>query len=417
MVLFRSISRTYRDAFRGLPRQVWLLAAVEFVNRSGMMVFFFMALYVKERLGFTDTQAGQVMTAYGVGAILGVYGGGRLSDRWGAYNVQKLSLLVSGILLFFLGQASSLAGILVLMAAHGAAGEALRPANASAVAALCAAPTRARGYALARLATNLGITFGPLVGGFLALRDYSLLFWVDGATSITAGLLLMAIIPAARPAPRPYARPGPAHPGSISNGSPWRDGPFLRLAGLFFCQGLVFSQLAGAFPVDLRAHYGLSQSCIGTLLATNTVLILAFEMILINALSHVPARRVTAVGSLMLGAGYALMAPGATYFYAVFTVVVWTFGEMLAIPNFSTLAAEHGTELNRGAYMGAFGLAFAIAMALGPGLGLLARDHLGREAVWIACGALGTLVAVALRLDRGHRPIQAGDSDTAPAQA
>ena len=37
--MFSSIVRSYRAAFAGLPRQVWVLALCLFVNRVGMRVF------------------------------------------------------------------------------------------------------------------------------------------------------------------------------------------------------------------------------------------------------------------------------------------------------------------------------------------------------------------------------------------
>ncbi|MCI0656199.1 MAG: MFS transporter, partial [Acidobacteria bacterium] len=38
------IAASYRQAFSGLPRSVWLLSAVTFVNRSGTMVLPFLVL-------------------------------------------------------------------------------------------------------------------------------------------------------------------------------------------------------------------------------------------------------------------------------------------------------------------------------------------------------------------------------------
>ena len=59
------IVQTYKEAYGGLPRAAWLLALLELVNRSGMMVLFFFTLYMTRRLGFTVVQAGSVMSAYG----------------------------------------------------------------------------------------------------------------------------------------------------------------------------------------------------------------------------------------------------------------------------------------------------------------------------------------------------------------
>ena len=95
-------AQTYREAYGGLPRAAWLLALLELVNRSGMMVLFFFTLYMTRKLGFTVVQAGSVMSAYGVGSMVGTYLGGRLCDRLGAYHVQKLSLGGSAVLLVVL---------------------------------------------------------------------------------------------------------------------------------------------------------------------------------------------------------------------------------------------------------------------------------------------------------------------------
>ena len=98
----RSPRAAYGEAYGGLPRAAWLLAALELVNRSGMMVLFFLTIYMTRKLGFTVVQAGSVMSAYGVGSMLGTIFGGRLCDRLGAYHVQKLSLGASALLLVVL---------------------------------------------------------------------------------------------------------------------------------------------------------------------------------------------------------------------------------------------------------------------------------------------------------------------------
>jgi MFS family permease len=53
---------------------------------------------------------------------------------------------------------------------------------------------RKAAFALTRLAINLGMSIGPVVGGFLAMYSFKLLFYVDGITSLLAGALI-AILP------------------------------------------------------------------------------------------------------------------------------------------------------------------------------------------------------------------------------
>ena len=74
--MFRSIAATYREAFSGLSRSVWLLSVASLVNRAGTMVMPFLVLYLVEKRGFTTTQAGQTLALYGLGAMVASYCGG-----------------------------------------------------------------------------------------------------------------------------------------------------------------------------------------------------------------------------------------------------------------------------------------------------------------------------------------------------
>src|SRR5690606_32582739 len=49
---------------------------------------------------------------------------------------------------------------------------------------------RRTAFALNRLAINLGMSIGPVAGGFLSMVSFSLLFYVDAVTSILAGIYL-----------------------------------------------------------------------------------------------------------------------------------------------------------------------------------------------------------------------------------
>ena len=325
------IVQSYKEAYGGLPRAAWLLALLELVNRSGMMVLFFFTLYMTRRLGFSVVQAGTVMSAYGAGSMAGTYLGGRLCDRLGAYHVQKLSLGVSAALLVALQLPRSPWLLALLMLALAAFSDALHPANAAATAQICTPELRPKGFALHRLAGNLGVSIGPVVGGYLALLDYKWLFWADGLTSLLACGLAFVCLPSAGPH-------GEAHAAAARPAVPaWRNAPFLRLLPLVFGIGLVFAQFFSTYPLYLRLYYGLPESGVGRLIAVNTLLIVAVEMALMHALRRQAPTRVIAVGTLLLGLGFGLTPFGSTTPFAVLSVVVWTLGEILTLPMLLTL--------------------------------------------------------------------------------
>jgi predicted MFS family arabinose efflux permease len=388
MTVFRMIYVLYKNAYSGLPREAWLLSLIEFVNRSGNMVFFYMTLYLTQHFGFSTTRAGQVISAFGLGALLGAYLGGKLTDSLGAYNVQKLSLLLNGIGYLLLGQLTSYGSILITMFFVGVVSESLHPANATAMSQVCPPSLRTKGFALNRLAINLGVTIGPVVGGYLAMTDYSLLFWIDGLTCLLAVGLFSIFFKTSRPDAADQAESSPV------KRSAFKDFYFMKIMGLVFFMGIIFVQLFNTFPLYLRTVYGFLENRIGMMIAINTVIIVIFEMLLMDALRNQSLKRVIGLGAMLLGVGFALMPLGRGFLFGAFTVVIWTVGEMLALPSLTTLIANHSEDAERGKYMGIYSFAFALSLMVGPTVGAKIYASLGPEVLWFGCGILGILLWV-----------------------
>jgi predicted MFS family arabinose efflux permease len=383
--MFRAIVKNYREAFSGLPRTVWLLATASLVNRSGTMVLPFLALFLTERRGFSTTEAGQVLACYGLGGAAGTYLGGWLSDRFDASRVMVGSLVLTGAGFLILGHLEARWAIFVTVFFLSLVGEAFRPANSSAIAAASPPAERTKAFALYRLAINLGMTLGPALGGFLAARDYSWLFRVDGATCIlAAGFLWMFLSRDARAVDREEALAAAA-----AERSPWRDGPFMALAVLRFVLAMVTFQIASTFPLTLRDFHRFSKGEIGLVLGVNTLVIVLFEMVLVHRLSGRDPLKVVAMGSFLFCLGMALLPLGSGFAYVAFTVIVWTVGEMLTFPVLAGAVANRAGEANRGRYMAIFTLSFEGAFVIAPLAGTWIYQNFGPRALWLSCGAIG----------------------------
>jgi len=399
----------YKDAYSGLPGQAWILALAEFINRCGFMVLVFLNIYLTRHLGFSLLQAGQVLSAYGLGSIVGGYLGGHFCDRLGVRNVQLGSLVLSGTLLIGAGYASTFGSILVFLFLYGVVSAAIFPANDTAMTRFCPGTLLTKGFALRRLSANLGITFGPVIGGFLILLDYRWLFWVDGLTTLASAVVIAALLKSIPSA----AGPGSGG-GTRPSRSPWRDRPFLAFMGLLFVLMTVFSQLFSTFNLYLNTAYGLPENRIGPLWAVNTVLIVLIEMVLIHALRKRPEVKIAALGGALIGLGFALLPFGRGFGYAAFTVVVWTMGEILTMPFTATIvAARAGNAVGR--YMGVFSLMFSSAMFIAPYVGNWLYAKIGGDALWPLAGGIGVLAAAGIWMMRGALavPKQREDGRTA----
>ena len=157
------------------------------------MVLPFLTLYLTVDRRLPVSTAGLAITIYGISAIVIAPLSGRLSDRLGGLRVMKTSLVLSGLVLLVFSLVDSLPGIFAVTAVWAIASEAFRPPSMAIIGELAGPQQRKAAFALTRLAINLGMSIGPVVGGFLAMHSFKLLFYVDGATSLLAGVLIATL--------------------------------------------------------------------------------------------------------------------------------------------------------------------------------------------------------------------------------
>ncbi|MEM7350640.1 MAG: MFS transporter [Acidobacteriota bacterium] len=393
----------YLDAYRGLPREVWFLSAVLLVNRSGTMVLTFLTLYLTLELGWTLTLAGQVLSIYGVGHLAGAWIGGWLCDRIGGLRIQFLSLLLSGLGMFVLEHLRTPTGVMLATFFVATTAESFRPANGATLAAFSPPHLRTRAVALNRMALNLGFAFGPAVGGWLAVRDYSLLFWVDGVTCILAAFLLRALLPHE---PIEATDESAAGQRAALELHPMKDWIFLAFLGLVVLLTLGFFQGWSTYPVFLNEVYGLAESQFGLLMTLNAVLILAFEMILTHRAEVFRPLSVVGAGTFLFGLGMTVLLFGNHWMLAVFSVVIWTTGEMLAAPFAGGWVANRAGPKHRGKYMGLYTMAWGLGFIIAPSGGAWIYQHFGPNTLWLATGLLGAVTWIGFELlDRRIRQL------------
>jgi MFS family permease len=372
----------------GLPRDSWLLALATLVNRAGTMVIPFLALHFTRNLGFSAGQAGLALAAYGVVSLLTSPFAGRLSDRVGSQRILTLSLFLGGLGFWALPLLRTLPQVLAGMVVLSAVSEAMRPATLALVSDLAPPELRRQAFALNRLAINLGMSVGPALGGFLAARSFATLFWVDGATSIAASLVLL-VFPLRVGSVESHAAAPPSL-GAIAD---------RRLRYVILCLLpviLVFFQHEGPMPVWMVEDLGMPTQNFGLLFTINTLLIVFLEVRLNGLTAHWSPARALATGSALCTVGFGALAFLTTYWGVVATVVVWTFGEMILFPATAAYVSELAPPTRRGEYMGFYSMTFGIGFTLGPWAGLSVLEAAGARTLWLACLAVGTVSTLLL---------------------
>ena len=359
------------------------------------MVLPFLTLYLTVDRRLSASTAGLAITIYGISAIVIAPLSGRLSDRLGGLLIMKVSLVLSGMVLLIFSFVHSLSGILAVTAVWAITSEAFRPPSMAIIGELAGPQQRKAAFALTRLAINVGMSIGPVVGGFLAIHSFKLLFYVDGATSLLAGALI-AILPWRQLNPQALEKevvekteitPRPRYSDVL------RDRVFIYFLLAMIPIELVFFQPLAAMPLFLVRDLHMTEAGFGALLAINTVIIILVEVALNAAMADWSHRYAISLGALLVGAGFGALIFANSVSAVAATVVIWTFGEMILLPASSAFVSDVAPSKQAGAYMGLYTMGFSVAVAIGPWLGTQILEQYGSDAVWIGtfiCGCVTT---------------------------
>lgn len=367
-----------------------MLSIVMLINRTGSMVLPFLGVYMADHLQFDIATIGLVLSCFGVGGMVGSWLGGYLTDKLGEYYVQLGSLLISVPLFliypFFTTPVSL--GLLVLV--QSIVSELFRPANSVAISKYARPENLTRAFSLNRMAVNLGFSIGPAMGGFLSIYSYNLLFYTNGIMTLGAAIVYYNFfkkrqrlfkIQKQRKRRDEIAKVEPFR----KELSPYSDLPFLLFCMICLVFNICFFQLMNTLPLFYKEGLHLSQGMIGLLMGTNGIVVVVFEMLLV----HVAEKKLTVAqtmlfGTLVCALSFALLGFNPAHVTLFLAMSLLSIGEILVLPFMASITAKRSGIHNKGAYMGANGLSFALAFIVAPILGTKLVISIGFSNLWIS---------------------------------
>jgi len=392
MSLFKEITTTYKQSFTGLSRETWILSIVMLINRSGYMAVPFMGLFVTQSLHRPASDAGYIITLFGLGSILGSAAGGKLTDVVGFRPVQIVAAIVSGIFFLVFANVTHFHTLCILAVVISFFSEAFRPANFAAIAAYAKPGLETRSYSLNRLATNIGWAVGVSMGGLIASYNYKMLFIVDGAVSIIAGLAILWFLPRIKG----YRKAIKEKTKDMIVMKPWQDIVFIKfilLSTVFIiCAFLIFRVV----PVFFKQVWKIDEFMIGLILGFNGIIIALFEMVMIHKIENKRSPIFfIVVGVFFIAACFlVLLLPfNLPVLLGCMCIVLFTIGEMFALPFINTFVMSRSNEFNRGLYAAGYMLCWSVASLVGPTAGFFIAENYGYNVLWMLIS--GMLLACA----------------------
>jgi len=401
-----------------LVRRVWggdvdpalhPVLAVSFAGSvAGATAYPFLGVWAVKELGAPKSH---LAVAYLCSAILsGIVGfiGGRSSD----YIGRRPLILIGGafqmltpLVLLAVGHHVYLGlAALALLPVFGSLGGA---ADQAMVADLVAPERHADAYSAVRVASNLGVVIGPVIGGILLIGGHWSHIWL-GTLVLGAAAYGFAF----RYIPRggAYAPKGPPERSALR--VILRDSPFLlfMLASVFATMTYIATETL--LPISVTTTHHLSPAVWGFLMILNPLAVTLFQLRLTRFTAHVPASLKLGVAMPLMGVPFLLLNVNGSAPVIAVVIALFVLGEMLWVPTSQAVVAGLAPADIRGAYMGVFGSTWSIGWALTPFLGLEVQSAYGDATMWMCVASVGVLAGViALLATRGH------DQDTEVASA
>jgi MFS family permease len=391
-----------------LPREYWVLWTGTLVNRAGTFIEPFAVLYLTSQRGFTPSEVGIALVAFGFGAVHSQLVGGWTADHIGRRATLVWGMVACAVCIVLLAVARGLGPICSAAFLFGLASDLYRPASNALVTDVVEPPQRPRAFALLFWAVNLGFSVASVAAGFVAGISYTLLFVVDAATCLVFALVVLVGIRADPPRPPALDLENPA-----GFRTALRDPVMLALVGLTVLSASVYFQNTVTLPLSMLSD-GLQPRDYGLVISINGILIVALQPFAIRLLGRFDRLRVLAAANVLLGVGFWLTDFATSAWGYAGTVVVWTLGEIGTAGLVGSLVADLAPPEARGRYQAVWGSSFGLATLVAPLVGTRLYQYVGPSALWAACllGGLGAAVgfvmlqpSVRRRLGAATRPL------------
>ncbi len=369
------------SAYKGLPRTAWIIFSGTTVNRLGFMVVPFLVYYLGSR-GVSTSDVTYVLGCLGVGTLVGPLLSGVLSDRWGRRSTMVTGLLGTAVSHGLLFAAPNLVTLALAAATLSVCGTMVSPSANALLAESVDAERRRDAFSLVYWAVNIGSAGAGILGGFLAVHGYWLLFVVDASSSVLFAAIAASTLPAGK-----RSAPTTTVEGS-GYGVVLRDPLMRALMPLFGITLAIYSLTEASLPLAIRDD-GLSPKVLGLMATLNAVLVVILQPIATTVLAKIRPLVVYVFAAGLVAVGVALTGLADDGWSYGATVLVWSVGEAaiggIHSATIQSIAPDHA----RGRYQGAFHSLWGISRFVALTVGTAVYAHAGPAVLWWFCAVAG----------------------------
>ncbi|GEM_PF-4228948 len=376
-----SFCKLFIDPYISFSLRTWLTLSAAFVNAMGMTIPIFITLYLSKNLHFSLMSISFIVSAYGLGSIIGSCVGGVLCSRYDCHKISILMLSLGGVATFALSFILHFSLFLFSMFITGLFYGAFKPANALNLLRGIEKSDQAKLNGLYRVAFTFAMAIASLIGGVFINYSFQCIFWFDAATSLMAALLLLY-----------FSRLFPFCSGTSTLTieptvrSHDKTGIILGVILLFNC--MVLLQVRTTYTLYLSDYCHITSKLLSYILATNCIMLILFEVPFLQTVKKYNQIMIGAVGSFLLCLAMSILVFKNLSSIPFISCVIFTIGEILLFPTIIAILFNRTDEKKRAASLGFYQSIFSAGTMLAPLTGgfIYSKDP---NLLWFCCGGIG----------------------------
>ena len=392
-----------------LEPQVWILAVGRFSSEVGTgFTLFYAPIFFVNKVGLSATSVGIALGSASISGVLGRILGGSFSDSkfWGRRRTLLLSAAVCAIASLVLATTNNFSTLVIGNLIAGLGQGLYWPATESVVADLTPNEHRREAYAVTRLADNLGLGMGIVLGGALigTTGAYRSLFVIDAVSFVVFfGVVYLAIAETYRPVEKRR---------SISLQNNWATALRDRRLLVYVLVNIIFTtytaELQSALPlyfknfVSVGVGKGFAETTISALFGWHLILAILCQLPVARALKRFSHPQALTISALVWAVGFILIwatgvAPSGGLGWAILALGVLAIANVSYTPSAASLVTDLAPESQRGVYFSINSLCWAVGYFIGPPLGGWALDQprIVADSFWL-CLSLSVVITIGI---------------------
>lgn len=361
-----------------LNPQIWILAVGRLLSHTGTgFTLFYAPIFFVNQVGLSATAVGIGLGSAQISGIFGRILGGSFSDSplWGRRRTLLLSALISAASSFILASANTFATVVLGNLCLGLGIGLYWPATEAVVADLSAGNNRNQAFALTRLADNIGLQLGIILGGIVISTTgaYRTLFIVDALSFLVFFGVIFATIQETYTPPSTDSK-------EQNVTQKWllalRDRPLLVFVFINIMFTVYISQIQTTIPLYFNqfVNNGFAVETISYLFAGYIALSILCQLPIASFLNRFTRPHALIVSCLFWGIGFIFI--GLTgivsennLLFAIIALALFALATVSYTPSASALVADLAPESLRGIYLAINAQCWAIGYLIGPPLG------------------------------------------------